>query len=168
MANPPFLIIAGNNDQGTEDISVRIDPSIPLLTAMIRLFRSQGQTRQAEEICRLGLDFFPNQNEIRLLRALCRLDLGETAGALAEIKTFASGFKPLSTVLKDLGESLKVRGQEPYSEWSVLMAGVLDNFPEDAGREQETPSAEKSKNASDSLVVPTLKKWLEQLQTAGQ
>ena len=96
MANPPFLIIAGKNDQGTEEIAVKIDPSIPLLTAMIRLFRSQGQTRQAEEICRMGLDFFPNQNEIRLLRALCRLDLGETAGALDEIKTFASGFKPLS------------------------------------------------------------------------
>ena len=168
MANPPFLIIAGKNDQGTEDIAVRIDPSIPLLTAMIRLFRSQGQTRQAEEICRLGLDFFPNQNEIRLLRALCRLDLGETAGALDEIKTFASEFKPLSAVLKDLGEALKVQGQEPFSEWAVLMAGVLDNFPEDAGREQKAPREEKSKSASDSLVVPTLKKWLEQLQTAGQ
>ena len=93
MANPPLLIIAGKNDQGTEDIAVKIDPSIPLLTAMIRLFRSQGQTRQAEEICRLGLDFFPNQNEIRLLRALCRLDLGETAGALAEIKNLCLGIQ---------------------------------------------------------------------------
>ena len=162
MANPPFLIIAGKNDQGSEDISVKIDSSIPLLTAMIRLFRSQGQTRQAEEICRMGLDFFPNQNEIRLLRALCRLDLGETAGALDEIKTFDSEFKPLSAFLKDLGESLKVKEQEPFSEWAILMAGVLDNFPEEAPRE------EKSKSASDSLVVPTLKKWLEQLQTAGQ
>jgi hypothetical protein len=120
------------------------------------------------EICRMGLDFFPNQNEIQLLRALCRLDLGETAVALAEIRSFASGFKPLSPVLKDLGQSLKVQGQEPFSEWAVLMAGVLENFPEDAGREQEAPREEKSKNASDSLVVPTLKKWLEQLQTAGQ
>jgi hypothetical protein len=168
MAIPPHLIIAGKNDQGTEDIAVKIDPSIPLLTAMIRLFRNQGQTRQAVEICRMGLDFFPNQNEIQLLRALCRLDLGETAGALAEIRSFASGFKPLSPVLKDLGQSLKVQGQEPFSEWAVLMAGVLENFPEDAGREQEAPREEKSKNASDSLVVPTLKKWLEQLQTAGQ
>jgi hypothetical protein len=168
MANPPLLIIAGKNDQGTEEFSVKIDPSIPLLTAMIRLFRSQGQTRQAVEICRLGLDFFPNQNEIRLLGALCRLDLGETEGALTEIKTFASGFKLLSPILKDLGESLKVQGQEPLSEWAVLMAGVLDNFPEDGGREQALPREEKSKNASDSLVVPTLKKWLEQLQTAGQ
>ena len=48
------------------------------------------------------------------------------------------------------------------------MAGVLDNFPEDAGREQEVPREEKGKSASESLVVPTLKKWLEQLQTAGQ
>jgi hypothetical protein len=168
MANPPFLIIAGKNDQGTEDISVKIDPSIPLLTAMIRLFRSQGQTRQAAEICRMGLDFFPNQNEIRLLRALCQLDLGETAGALAEIETFASGFKPLSGILKDLGESLRVKGQEPFSEWAVLMAGVLDNFPEDTGREQAGPGEEQSKSAPDSLVVPTLKKWLDQLQAAGQ
>jgi len=168
MANPPFLIIAGNNDQGTEDITVKVDPSIPLLTAMIRLFRGQGQTRQAMEICRMGLDFFPNQNEIQLLRALCRLDLGETAGALEEIRTFASGFKPLAAVLKDLGQSLKVQDQEPISEWAVLMAGVLENFPEDADREQEAPGEEKSKNASDSLVVPTLKKWLAQLQTAGQ
>ena len=168
MTNPPLLIIAGKNDQGAEDIAVKIDPSIPLLTAMIRLFRSQGQPLQAVEICRMGLDFFPNQNEIRLLRALCRLDLGETAEALDEIKTFASGFKPLSGILKDLGASLKVQGQEPFSEWAVLMAGVLDNFPEDAGREQEALQKEKSKNASDSLVVPTLKKWLEQLQTAGQ
>jgi hypothetical protein len=168
MANPPLLIIAGKNDQGTEDIAVRIDPSIPLLTAMIRLFRSQGQARQAVEICRMGLDFFPNQNEIRLLRALCQLDLGETAEALAEIKLFASGFKPLAATLKDLGESLRVQGQEPFSEWAVLMAGVLDNFPEDTGRGQEGPGAEQNKSASDSLVVPTLKKWLEQLQTAGQ
>jgi tetratricopeptide (TPR) repeat protein len=168
MANPPFLIIAGKNDQGTEDIAVKIDPSIPLLTAMIRLFRSQGQTRQAVEICRLGLDFFPNQNEIRLLRALCQLDLGETAEALTEIKELASELKPLSPILKDLGHSLKAQGQEPFSGWAVLMAGVLDNFPEDAGREQEAPREEKSKSASDSLVVPTLKKWLEQLQAAGQ
>jgi hypothetical protein len=168
MANSPFLIIAGNNDQGTEEFAVKIDPSIPLLTAMIRLFRSQGQTRQAVEICRMGLDFFPNQNEIRLLRALCRVDLGETAGALAEIKTFASGLKPLSAVLKDLGESLKVQGQDPFSEWAILMAGVLDKFPEDGGQEPEAPREEKSKSASDSLVVPTLKKWLEQLQAAGQ
>jgi hypothetical protein len=168
MANPPFLIIAGNNNQGTEDISVKIDPSISLLTAMIRLFRNQGQTRQAVEICRMGLDFFPNQSEIRLLRALCQLDLGETAGALTEIKELASGLKPLSPILKDLGNSLKVHGQELFSEWAVLMAGVLDNFPEDAGREQEALSGEKSKSASDSVVVSTLKKWLEQLQTAGQ
>ncbi len=168
MVNPPFLIIAGNNDQGTEDITVKVDPSIPLLTAMIRLFRSQGQTRQAMEICRLGLDFFPNQIEIQLLRALCRLDLGETAGVLEEIRTFASGFKPLSAVLKELGQSLKAQGQEPISEWAVLMAGLLENFPGDASREQDASREEKSKNASDSLVVPTLKKWLEQLQTAGQ
>ena len=168
MANPPFLIIAGKNDQGAEDISVKIDPSIPLLTAMIRLFRSQGQTRQAAEICRMGLEFFPDQNEIRLLRALCRLDLGETADALAEIKTFASGLKPLSQILKDLGNSPKLQAQEPFSEWAVLMAGVLDNFPTDAGREQEASREEKNRSASDSLVVPTLKKWLEQLQTAGQ
>jgi hypothetical protein len=168
MANPPFLIISGKNDPGTEDIAVRINPSIPLLTAMIRLFRSQGQTRQAAEICRMGLDFFPNQNEIRLLGALCRLDLGETVEALAEIKTFVSEFKPLSATLKDLGTSLKVQGHEPYSEWAVLMAGLLDNFPEDGGREQDAPREEKTKSASDSLVVPTLKKWLEQLQAAGQ
>jgi hypothetical protein len=168
MANPPLLIIAGKNDQGLEDISVKIDPSIPLLTAMIRLFRSQGQTRQAAEICRMGLEFFPDQNEIRLLRALCRLDLGETAEALAEIETFASGLKPLSAALKDLGNSLKAQAQEPLSEWAVLMAGVLDNYPKDAGREQEARREEQNKRASDSLVVPTLKKWLEQLQTAGQ
>ncbi len=168
MPNPPQLIIAGKNEQGTEEFAVKIDPSIPLLTAMIRLFRSQGQTRQAVEICRIGLDFFPNQNEIRLLRALCQLDLGETAGALAEIKTFASGFKPLSGVLKELGESLRVQGQESFSEWAVLLAGVVDNFPEDIGRGQEVPREEKSTSASDSLVVPTLKKWLEQLQKAGQ
>jgi len=168
MANPPQLIIAGKNDQGNEDIAVKIDPSIPLLTAMIRLFRNQGQSRQAAEICRMGLDFFPRQNEITLLRALCRLDLGETAEAVAEIKALVSELKPLSPILKDLGQSLKAQGQEPFSEWSVLMAGVLDNFPKDAGREREVPEEEKNKTRADSLVVPTLKKWLEQLQTTGQ
>lgn len=168
MTNPSLLIIAGKNDQGGEDLVVKIDPSIPLLTAMIRLFRSQGQSRQAAEICRMGLDFFPNQNEITLLRALCRLDLGETAEAVAEIKELVSGLKPLSPILKDLGQSLKAQGQESFSEWSVLMAGVLDNFPGDAGREREIPEEEKKNPPADSLVVPTLKKWLEQLQTAGQ
>jgi hypothetical protein len=168
MANPPLLIIAGKNDQGSEDIAVKIDPSIPLLTAMIRLFRSQGQSRQAAEICRMGLDFFPHQNEITLLRALCRLDLGETAEAVGELKGLVSALKPLSPIFKDLGESLKARGQEPFSEWSVLMAGVLDNFPGDAAREREIREEEEQKPPADSLVVPTLKKWLEQLQTAGQ
>lgn len=168
MANPPQLIIAGKNEQGSEDISVKIDPSVPLLTAMVRLFRSQRQSRQAAEICRLGLDFFPNQNELRLLRALCRLDLGETAGAVAEMKELVSGLKPLAPLLMDLGESLKAQGQEPYSEWSVLMSGVLNNFPGEAAREREVSDAESSKPASDSLVVPTLKKWLEQLQASGR
>jgi hypothetical protein len=168
MANPPLLIIAGKNDQGSEDISVKIDPSIPLLTAMIRLFRGQGQSRQAAEICRMGLDFFPNQNEIRLLRALCKLDLGETAGAVADLKELVSGIKPLSPILMDLGESLKAQGQEPFSEWSILMAGVLDNFPGDHDPERNAPDAESGKPGSESLVVPTLKKWLEQLQTSGR
>ena len=91
MANPPLLIIAGKNDQGSEDISVKIDPSIPLLTAMIRLFRSQGQSRQAAEICRLGLDFFPNHNEITPAAGLMPAGSGRNVRGRGGIKRAGFG-----------------------------------------------------------------------------
>lgn len=60
MEKTPLRIIVGKSERRPEEISIQIDPSMPMLTAIARLFRSQGQFQQAAEICRLGVDYYPN------------------------------------------------------------------------------------------------------------
>ena len=162
MEKKPLLLIAGKNEGRAEDLSIQIEPSLSMLSSMIHLFRRQGQFRQAADLCRLGLEYYPDHYGLRVLSATCRLDLGNQEAARSEMQTLAADLQPLAPSLRDWGALARHRGLEEISEWALLLAQVLDKFPQDPAPQSEAGRpAEPSPN---SLVVPTLQKWLAQLQ----
>lgn len=162
MEKIPLLLIAGKNENRAEDLSIQIEPSVSMISSMIHLFRRQGQSRQAVDLCRLGLEYYPDHLGLRVLSATCRLDLGNPEAARGEMKSLAEDLQPLAPPLREWGGLARDRGLEEISAWAVLLAQVLDKFPEaGVGRPEQNPPGPPS---PDSLVVPTLKKWLAQLQ----
>jgi hypothetical protein len=164
MEKSPLLIIAGKNENQGKDVSIQIEPSVSMLTSMANLFRSQGQFLQAAEISRLGVDYYPQVPAMRVLAAICRLELGDVEAARREMASLAAEIRPLSPGLQELGELAQRRGLNDLAEWSILLAQVLDKYPREAPSEAELPGLDTGTPKADSLVVPTLKKWLAQLQ----
>lgn len=161
MEKIPLLLIAGKNEGRAEGLSIQIEPSLSMLSSMIHLFRHQGQFRQAADLCRLGLEYYPDHYGLRVLSATCRLDLGNQEAARSEMQTLAADLQPLAPSLRDWGALARGQGLEEISEWALLLAQVLDRFPQAPPQPEAGHPAEPS---PDSLVVPTLKKWLAQLQ----
>ena len=164
MDKTPLRIIAVNNDPNAQDLSIQFEPSVSMLTSMANLFRTQGQYRQATEISRLGVEYYPYRLEMRLLSAICQLDLGEEDAALREMGSLAGEIRPLAPGLKEMGELARRKGLGDLAEWSVLLAQILEKYPEGPQPNEESPVREEAEISTDSLVVPTLKKWLAQLQ----
>jgi tetratricopeptide (TPR) repeat protein len=162
MEKIPLLLIAGKNEVRTEELSIQLEPSLSLISSLIHLFRRQGQFRQAADLCRLGLEYYPDHNGLRVLSATCRLDLGQPEAAQSEMQALAVDLQPLAPSLREWGELARKNGLEAISDWALLLAQILDKFPEEkapAEVEASPPSP-----APDALVVPTLKRWLAQLQ----
>lgn len=163
MEKTPLLIIAGKNENRAEDLSIQVEPSVPMLTSLTRLFRSQGQFQQAADLCRLGVEYYPHQPEVRLLSALCQLDLGNRGASRAELEFLAGELRPLSSGLSEWGTLARRLDLEDLAEWCLLLAQVLDRFP-DQPKASAAAQARGDQPPADSQVVPTLKKWLSQLQ----
>jgi hypothetical protein len=162
MEKIPLFLVASKNEGRAEDLSIQIEPSLAMISSMIHLFRSQGQFQQAATLCRLGLEYYPEHYGLRLLSATCRLDLGNQDAARGEMKALAADLQPLVPPLREWGRLAGNRGLEELSEWALLLAQILEKFPGEAfppslAEQPEAPTPE-------SLVVPTLKKWLTQLQ----
>jgi hypothetical protein len=162
MERIPLLLIAGKNENRAEDLSIQIEPSLSMLSSMIHLFRLQRQFRQAADLCRLGLEYYPDHYGLRVLLATCRLDLGNQEAARSEMQALAADLQPLAPSLRDWGALARNRGLEEISEWALLLAQVLDKFPQEPAILPE--AARPAEPSPDTLVVPTLKKWLAQLQ----
>lgn len=162
MEKIPLFLIAGKNEGRSEDLSIQIEPSVSMLSSMIHLFRRQGQYQQAADLCRLGLEYYPDHYGLRVLSATCRLDLGNRDAAQGEMKALAADLQPLAPSLREWGSLARNRGLEEISEWAFLLARILDKFPEE--NESASLEGQTREPSPDSLVVPTLKKWLAQLQ----
>jgi hypothetical protein len=162
MEKLPLLLIAGKNENRSEDLSIQIEPSVSMISSMIHLFRRQGQFRQAADLCRLGLEYYPDHFGLRVLSATSRLDLGNPEAARGEMKSLAEDLQPLAPSLREWGGLARNRGLEELSAWAVLLAQVLDKFPEEGVSRpgEDQPGA----SSPDSLVIPTRQKWLTQLQ----
>ncbi|MBI5584619.1 MAG: hypothetical protein HY892_12445 [Deltaproteobacteria bacterium] len=162
MEKIPLLLIAGKNEGRAEELSIQIEPSVSMISAMIHLFRRQGQLQQAAELCRLGLEYYPEHYGLRLLSATCRMDLGNQDASQAEMKALAADLQPLAPSLREWGTLARNRGLEELSDWALLLSQILEKFP--GGAAPPLPEDQREAPTPDSLVVPTLKKWLTRLQ----
>jgi Tetratricopeptide repeat len=157
MTMNSIVITTDQDVQPGYPLAIKIEPSVPILVSMIKLFRSHQQPVNALELCRMALVYFPANQEIRLLMALTHLDLKQANDALAELETIWESLISLAPLLEEVGKLEKEAGQDPLSDWVFQMADLLGRFP--------SQSDPKEEYLVESKVIPTLTNWVNQLKT---
>ena len=129
MSENPIMITTDQGKPGAVPISVQIEPSLHILTAMVRLFQSLNQPQSAADLCRLGLMYYPNNLEIRQLMTLAYLDLGKFEMAWPEIESAMLEIGLMVPWWKEIGERAKAIGENDLSEWANFLYQLLSKFP---------------------------------------
>ena len=156
MKKNPIVISTEPEQQGDYPLAIKVEPSVPFLAELAKLFRAHQQTGNALEICRLGLTYFPENLEIRLLLALAHLDSKQDLDAFSELEAVSKNLSLLAPYLEEIGKLAKITGKESLSEWAFLMAETLLRFPTDTEPQEEYQV--------ESKVIPTLTEWVNQLK----
>jgi hypothetical protein len=156
MTMNSIVITTDQEMQPGYPLAIKIEPSVPILVSMAKLFRSHQQTVNALEICRLAVTYFPANLEIRLLMALTHLDMKQANDALAELETVWENLICLAPLLEEVGKLEKEAGQDSLSDWAFQMADLLGRFP--------SQSDPKEAFRVESKVIPTLTHWVNQLK----
>jgi hypothetical protein len=126
--------IVNNNDQQhpqTNNLSIEIEPSYPLIMAITEFFRAQKKPEKSLELCQMGLNFFPGDLGLRLGMALSYLDLSERDKAGMEIKTVGQELNQLTSILEAIAKHLRNNKQNNLSEWFHQLSQILSKFPGD-------------------------------------
>jgi hypothetical protein len=156
MTMNSIVITTDQEVQPGYPLAIKIEPSVPILAAMAKLFRGHQQTLNALEICRLAQTYFPANLELRLLKALVHLDLKQASDAQAELETVWERLITLAPLLEEVGRLEKEAGENPLSDWAFQMADLLGRFP--------SQSDPKEEYLVESKVIPTLTNWVNQLR----
>ncbi|MEW6186664.1 MAG: hypothetical protein AB1585_13095 [Thermodesulfobacteriota bacterium] len=123
--------------QSSKTLTIEIEPSYPLISAMAQFFRDQKKPRQFLELCRLGLNFFPGDKGLRLKSALAYLDLQETEKAWAEIKSVAAELNRLAADLDLISKHPRLTEEGDLARWLFQLAQILSNGP---GEKPDNPT----------------------------
>jgi hypothetical protein len=143
MSPAPIL---NNNDQQhpqTNNLSIEIEPSYPLIMAITEFFRAQKKPEKSLELCQMGLGYFPGDLGLRLGMALSYLDLSERDKAGIEIKTVVQELNQLTSILEAIAKHFRNNKQNNLSEWFHQLSLILSKFPGDhleETTESQTPS----------------------------
>jgi hypothetical protein len=129
MSPEPKANSAEQKIPSAKTLSIEIELSYPLITAMVQFFRDQNNPKQSLELCRLGLTYFPGDQELRLQSALAYLDLEEPDQAWVEIKNVARELGRLAPVLDSISNHLSAAGQSDLAQWLYRLAQILSNSP---------------------------------------
>lgn len=160
-------------------LSVEIEPSYPLISAMIRFLREQRQFRQSLDLCRMGLECFPGEEGLHLLKALIHLDLGEITEGQREIEDLARSWSRRASDLTALSVHPRSTDWGPLQDWLFRLAQVLSQCPlraeerakaDESAAPAEEPAGTSSLQAEkegESKVLDTLTGWLSQLKGNG-
>ncbi len=168
-----------------QTLTIEIEPSYPLVRAMIQFFRDQNKPRQALELCRLGLNFFPGDEGLRLLKAMAHLDLDDPGRAWEEISEVLRPWYHQSILLEALSQHPRWNDRQIIAQWLGHLARLLFQGPEpcpgggpgkasssetqertDAPPEAPVSSSEGRGQTAvgDSPVLAALSGWVSQLK----
>ena len=117
MSPAPVL---NNNDQQhpqIKNLSIEIEPSYPFIMAITEFFRAQKKPEKSLELCRMGLNYFPEDLGLRLGMALSYLDLLEKDKAWMEIRTVVQELNQLAPILDSIAKHFRNNEQNNLSEW---------------------------------------------------
>jgi hypothetical protein len=125
--------------QSPKTLSIEIEPSYPLISAMAQFFRDQKKPKQFLELCRVGLTFFPGDKGLRLKRALAYLDLKETDKAWTEIKSVMAEINRLAPDLDLISKHPQSTEQGDLARWLSQLAQILSKGP---GEKPDNPTVQ--------------------------
>ena len=152
MSVAPSLTNADKEQKEAKTLSIEIEPSYPLIIATIQFFRAQKKPRQSLELCRRGLNYFPEDLGLRLGLAMVYLDLKENDKAWTEIKAVVEQLNHLAPIMTSISTQLQQIEQNNLSEWFTLVSQALSKYPAE-GFEFKTNSLTPSLSLKDELVA---------------
>jgi len=142
MSTEPTIKISNQHPSDIKNISIEIEPSYPLIVALIEFFRTQKRPQKSLEICLRGLDYFPGDLGLRLELAMSYLDLSERDKAGVEILTVIQELTQLSPVLDSMANYFRNQQEPQLSEWFQQLSLVLSKYPEkNTKMKEDTPGA---------------------------
>lgn len=147
MTNESILTPLESRPLSGRTLSLEIEPSYPLISAMIRFFREQNLHQQSLALCRMGLEFFPGDEGLRLLKALAHLDLGETEEALKTIRELTRSWGRMAPTLSALSHHPRSADWGPLKDWLSRLAQTFSQSPL---KETETPPDLKSTASAEN------------------
>ncbi len=130
MSLEPNSKTSNQQSPDTKNISIEIEPSYPLIVAIVEFFRTQKRPQKSLEICRLGLNYFPGDLGLRLELAMSYLDLSETDKAWLEIKTVLQELNQLAPVLDSIAKYFRNQQNPKLSDWFRQLSAALSKPPE--------------------------------------
>jgi hypothetical protein len=127
--------------------------------ATIQFFRAQKKPRQSLELCRLGLNYFPENLGLRIGSALAYLDLSEKDKAWVEIKAVSQELNQLAPLLESIPKHFQQDEPNNLSEWFGQVAKILSKYPEEGPEKKQESLApsifpkEELKSAPETPIV---------------
>jgi hypothetical protein len=153
MSTPVSLTTPDKERPEAKTLSIEIEPSPSMILDIVQLFRAHNQLNQAIELCKVGLNVFPQDVGLRLGMSMAYFDLKETDKAWAEIKTVAQELKNLAPILEIIGNHSRQFGETRMAEWFTLISQTLAKYPLE-GQEVEEVSPVFEKLQPEELKTP--------------
>lgn len=127
---PPVSLTAPDRESlEAKTLSIEIEPSPSIILAMVQLFQAHNRQNQAVELCKVGLNYFPQDIGLRLGMAMVYLELKEKDKAWTEIMAVALELKNLSPTMEIIAEHSRRFGETRLSEWFALVSKTLAKYP---------------------------------------
>jgi hypothetical protein len=128
--SPPVSLTTPNTDHPEiKTLSIEIEPSPSLILDMVQLLKIHNRQSLALELCKIALNYFPQDMGLRLGMAMAYMDLNEKEKGRAEILSWAREIKDLSPILEMIARHFRQGGETRLSEWFTLFSNTLAKYP---------------------------------------
>jgi hypothetical protein len=155
MSTPVSLTTPDKERPEAKTLSIEIEPSPAMILDIVQLFRAHNQLHQAVELCKVGLNVFPQDVGLRLGMAMAFFDLKEQDRAWAEIKTVAQELKNMAPILETIGRHSRQFGETRMAEWFTLISQTLAKYPLEGQEAGEVPPAFEKRLTETSATTFT-------------
>ncbi len=122
------------------------EPGIGAILLLAENYREQRQWALAAEVCRRGLDVYPDNLELRLALGEAQLSLGETSVAEEILLPVVVEIRRLGRVFDVLARVYRAQGREPEARQAETLWGLLTGEVDDiatAGAEPATAGGDE-------------------------